>query len=412
MVTTHLLDATLIDGTGRDPVEGAWLRLEDDRIAAIGHGPLTSSPSTYGGRVIDCAGRTVMPGLIDCHTHLAAGDYLNQVHLLPKPVLAARTFNAIRDTLESGFTTIRDAGFTDYGFKQAVNQGLAPGPRMLLATGPISQTGGHSDFRTAEEATLRSPDGLYHPGVVADGVDEVRKAAREVLRRGADQVKVMASGGCTSPTDDVDHSQFTPEELAAIVYEATVRDTYVMAHAYTPASIQNCIAAGVRSIEHGNGVDEETATMMREHATFAVPTIATYEMLAADGSAGGMPAGQVDQVKRVLAKAYDALELLRDTGVRIASGSDVLGPHQHLKTYELELKARVLGPMGALVSATKTSAELLGLDDQIGTLEEGKVADLVIFDGDPLQDIKALQDTARVHVVMTGGMAAVDRTRP
>lgn len=406
MATTYLLNARLIDGTGRDPLERAWLRVEDDRITAVGQ---DASPATGGARVIDCAGRTVMPGLIDCHTHLAAGDYLNQVHLLSKPVLAARTFNAIRNTLESGFTTVRDAGFTDYGFKDAVKQGLVPGPRMLLATGPISQTGGHSDFRTREEDTLRAPDGLYHPGVVADGVDGVRKAAREVLRRGADQIKVMASGGCTSPTDDVDHPQFTHDELAAIVYEATVRDSYVMAHAYTPTSIQNCIAAGIRSIEHGNGVDEHTAVMMREHGTFAVPTIATYEMLAADGAAGGMPEDQVDQVKRVLASAYDALELLRDTGVHIASGSDVLGPHQHLKAYELELKARVLGPMGALVAATKTSAELLGLADRIGTLEEGKLADLLVFDGDPLADIKTLQDTARVHVVMTGGTVAVDR---
>lgn len=408
MATTYVLNARLIDGTGRDPVERAWLRLEGDRIAAVGQG----SPSHgAGARVIDCAGRTVLPGLIDCHTHLAAGDYLNQVHLLSKPVLAARTFNAIRDTLESGFTTVRDAGFTDYGFKDAVRRGLVPGPRMLLATGPISQTGGHSDFRTREEDVPRATDGLYHPGVVADGVDGVRRAAREVLRRGADQIKVMASGGCTSPTDDVDHSQFTRDELAAIVDEATARDTYVMAHAYTPDAIQNCIAAGVRSIEHANGVDERTAVMMREAGTFAVPTITTYELLAADGAAGGMPEDQVDQVKRMLAKAYDALELLRDTGVRIASGSDVLGPHQNFKARELELKARVLGPMGALVAATRTSAELLGLADRIGTLEEGKLADLLVVAGDPLQDIRILQDAADIHVVMTSGTVAVDRTR-
>jgi imidazolonepropionase-like amidohydrolase len=219
----------------------------------------------------------------------------------------------------------------------------------------------------------------------------------------------MASGGCTSPTDDVDHPQFTREELGAIVYEATARDTYVMAHAYTPTSIQNCVAAGVRSIEHGNGIDEETALLMREAGTFAVPTIATYEMLAADGAAGGMPEDQVDQVKRVLAKAYDALALLRDVGVRIASGSDVLGPHQHLKAYELELKARVLGPMGALVAATRTAAELLGLADQIGTLVEGRIADLLVVDADPLEDIKALQDTRRIHLVMTSGTVRVDR---
>lgn len=407
MATTHLLHATLIDGTGADPVEHAWVQIEGDTIVATG----TGNPTSSVGRVIDCGGRTVMPGLIDCHTHLAAGDYLNQVHLLSKPVLAARAFNAIRDTVESGFTTVRDAGFTDYGFKHAVSSGLMPGPRMLLATGPISQTGGHSDFRTAEEDVLRRTDGLYHPGVVADGVDGVRRAAREVLRRGADQVKVMASGGCTSPTDDVDHPQFTDDELAAIVYEATVRDTYVMAHAYTPNSIQRCIRSGVRSIEHGNGVDEETAGLMAKAGTYAVPTIATYEMLAADGADGGMPADQIVQVKKVLASAYDALELLRDAGVHIASGSDVLGPHQGLKAYELELKARVLGPMGALVAATKTSSELLGLDHLIGTVQPGKLADLLIFDGNPIDDIKALQDRSRMHVVMSSGDIVIDRTQ-
>jgi imidazolonepropionase-like amidohydrolase len=401
----QLVNARVISATGEDPRDNMSLRIEGSRITQISQGSL----ATAGAEVIDCAGMTVMPALIDCHTHIAAGDYLNQVQNLSKPVIAARAFRALKDCLDFGITTIRDAGFTDYGFKEAVLEGSAEGPRMKLAIAPLSQTGGHSDFRTREEDRHRETDGLYHPGLVADGADACRRAAREVLRRGADQIKIMASGGCTSPTDHVDHPQFTSEELRAITYEARVQGKYTMAHAYTPASILSCIDAGIRSIEHGNGVNEEAAAAMHKHGTFAVPTIATYELLLRDGAAGGMPEDQIAQVKKVLGTAYEALEILRDSGAKIASGSDVLGPHQAMKTYELELKARVLGTMGAIVAATRTSAELLGLESDLGTVEVGKLADLIILSADPLADISSLQDKSNFHLVMSEGRILRDR---
>lgn len=400
-----LANARLIRADGSDPDDNVFIRVDGSRITKISRNPLPVGNAT----VLDCAGMTVMPGLIDSHTHISAGDYLNKVHLLPTAVNAARGFRALSECLDYGITTIRDAGFTDYGFKQAVQEGSAEGPRMRLAIAPLSQTGGHSDFRTREEADYRRADGIYHPGLVADGPDACRRAAREVLRRGADQIKIMASGGCTSPTDSVDHPQFTDEEMRAIVYEARAQEKYVMAHAYTPQSILACVAAGIRSIEHGNGVDEEAADAMRESGTFAVPTVATYELLLRDGLAGGMPEDQITMVKKVLGTAYEALEILRDRGVKIASGSDVLGPHQSFKTYELELKARVLGPMGALEAATRTNAELIGLDQDLGTVEEGKLADLIVLSRDPLSDIASLQDKSTFHLVLSEGRILRDR---
>lgn len=393
-----LINANLFDGTGADPVPNSWVKVSGGRITGRGTGPAPKTPHT-----IDCAGRTLMPGLIDCHTHLAAVDFLNQIDRYSKPLLAAKTLANMRETLTSGFTTVRDAGFTDIGFKQVQQSGTVSGPRMYVALAPLSQTGGHSDFRAHDDPRPQRTDGLFHPGIIVDGVDECRRGAREVLRRGADQIKIMASGGCTSPTDDVKHPQFTNEELRAIVYEAKVRESYVMAHAYTPASIINCIKAGVRTIEHGNDIDEEAAAAVAASGGFVVPTIATYEFMARDGAAGGMPADQVEMVERVLKRAYSSLEVLTSAGVKIGSGSDVLGIHQPLKAKELEFKARVLGPMKVLVSATRTNAEIIGRGHNLGTVEAGKIADLLVIDGDPLEDITILQDRERIHYVFLEG---------
>ena len=276
-----------------------------------------------------------------------------------------------------------------------------------MAIAPLSQTGGHSDFRQHDDTRAQQTDGLFHPGIIVDGAEECRRGAREILRRGADQIKVMASGGCTSPTDDVRHPQFTSDELQAIVYEARVRDTYVMAHAYTPESILNCMKAGVRTIEHGNDVNEEAAAAVAATGGFVVPTIATYEFMARDGSAGGMPQDQIAMVERVLKSAYTSLEIPSAAGVKIGSGSDVLGIHQPFKAKELEFKARILGAMNVLVAATRTNAEIIGRSQDLGTVEIGKIADLIVVDGDPLEDITMLQDRQRIHYVLLGGRIVV-----
>ncbi|WP_412515982.1 amidohydrolase family protein [Actinomadura madurae] len=407
MTITHLTDATLIDGTGRDPVPRSWLRIENGRVAAVGAG---AAPRGAADEVIDCAGRTVMPGLIDAHAHLGAVDHLDRLLDGPRAVYAAAVLREIRSTLEQGFTTIRDAGYTDAGFRLAIEGGQVPGPRLLVSNGPLSQTGGHSDLRRGHE---REPavmfDGLVWTGVVADGVERVRWAAREVLRAGADQVKVMASGGCASHGDDVTDTQFTREELAAIVHEAGARGRPVIAHAYNPEAIANAVRAGVRSIEHGNLMDEASAALMAERGTYLVPTIATFELLSADGLAVGMTQTQVDQINTVLDSAFTSLRMAMDAGVRIGSGSDLLGRHQPRKALELELQARVTGPLEAIRSATAVNAGLIGRGHDLGTIGEGMIADLLLVDGSPAEDITVLQKKEAVHAVFQSGRRTVDR---
>lgn len=406
MSTLYLTHATLIDGNAEAPLEDAWVRIEDQHIVEVGSGPA----ATGDARVLDCAGRSVLPGLIDAHAHLGATDYLTKLTSGSRAEYAASVFAEQRSTLAQGFTTVRDAGHTDAGFRRAVENGLVPGPRMLVSNGPLTQTGGHADLRPTE---ARDPqvafDGLVWPGVVADGVEQVRWAAREVLRAGADQVKVMASGGCASHGDEVTDTQFTPEELAAIVYEARARGRGVMAHAYNPQAIRNAVLAGVVSIEHGNLLDEESASLMAESGTFLVPTIATFELLAGGGLEMGMTEVQVRQVNDVLALAYSSLALAMDAGVQIGSGSDVLGRYQHRKALALELQAKVMGPMGAIRAATATNARVIGRGEDLGSIAPGYVADLLVVDGTPADDITCLQRPEAIHAVFQSGRLAVDR---
>ncbi|WP_336203883.1 metal-dependent hydrolase family protein [Nonomuraea sp. LPB2021202275-12-8] len=406
MTVNYLIHATLIDGTGRDPVPDSWIRVEDGRIVAVGSGDATCGDAG----VLDCADRTVMPGMIDAHAHLGAVDYLDKLLDGPRALYAAAVFREMESTLRHGFTTVRDAGYTDSGFRLAAESGMAPGPRMLVSNGPLSQTGGHSDFRRRHE---REPvvmfDGLVWTGVVADGVEQVRWAAREVLRAGADQVKVMASGGCASHGDDVTDTQFTREELAAIVYEARARGKHVIAHAYNPGSIANAVEAGVRSIEHGNLLDEAAAKLMADKGTYLVPTIATFQLLSKDGIAMGMTPHQVEQIDTVLDSAFTSLRIAMDAGVRIGSGSDALGRHQPRKALELELQARVMGPLGAVRAATAVNAQIIGRGDDLGTIAEGYLADLLILDGSPADDITVLQNEDAIHAVLQSGRLTVDR---
>lgn len=394
-----LRGARLVDGTGADPVDDAVVVVEDETIVQVGG----TAPS--GGTDVDLSGATLMPGLIDAHAHLTLLDVGDVAfERMSAAVAAAQIFRNCELALQAGFTTVRDAGGADAGLVIAVASGLVAGPR-ILPSGPIlCQTGGHGDFRHAFAHHLEGDlPGLASGSLVCDGPDGVRQAAREAFRRGATQIKVCVSGGVVSHTDRLEDTQFTVEELRAIVEEAEARDSYVLAHSHNVRGIRNGLAAGVRSFEHATFLDAETAAAIAEAGAYIVPTLAVVRLLAAEGKAWGLTDEIVARAAGVEEAMTGAVKLAADAGVKIGSGSDILGIEQNRRGLEVTLKAAILGPMVAVVSATRTNAELLGLDDQIGTVTEGKLADLVAFDGDPLADPDLFDAPDRVRLVVQAG---------
>jgi imidazolonepropionase-like amidohydrolase len=308
--------------------------------------------------------------------------------------------------LDEGFTTVRDAGGLDPAFAQAVADGQIRGPRILPAGSFLSITGGHGDQRWRFDDSEQPPiAGLRAHTEICDGVDAVRRAARKQLRHGATQVKLMASGGVMSPNDPLESLQFSVEEMAAAVQEARAFGRYVMAHCHTSAAMDNALAAGVRSIEHGSILDEATARRMAEQDAYLVPTLVILEILARASAVPEFSRAKLDLVR---GETRGSLARARAAGVHIGSGSDLLGPSQRRRASEIVEKARHMGSMEALMSATRTNAALFCMADRIGTVEEGKDADLVLVDGDPLADISVLADSRNVRVVIKSGAVVKD----
>ena len=402
---TALLNMQVFDGTGQEPYGPGAIVLDGSRIQAIG--PVSRVSIPRDAQVLDLAGKTAIPGLIDAHTHVGwvenrFGVNVEDQH--PGAVYAFAVARNLEECLRYGYTTIRDAGLCDWSVKRAVSQGWIRGPRMFISNTYISQTGGHGDLRQRHDTSERwTPHRLIPAPLICDGVEQVRWAAREQLRQGADQLKVMAGGGAGSPTDPLDAPQFTLEELAAAVYEAKVVKKPVMAHVYVPEGIKNCVKAGVATIEHGNFLDEESAVLMRQHGAYLVPTLTVFEFISRYGREQGMAETTLEKIELGKAAARQGVEIALDAGLRIGSGSDLYGTNGSRRSWELELKAEVMGPVRALVAATKTNAELLGMGDEFGTLEPGKLADVVVVDGDPLEDITILQDATKIVLVMASG---------
>jgi len=402
-------NAFLIDGTGAEPRDGVRVEVAEGRIQAVGDGGRRPP-----GRVLDLHGRTLMPGLIDAHVHIGNLEIRNHLTAQLSPaVYVLRACRNLETDLDLGFTTVRDAAGLDAGFRTAIAQGLIRGPRLLLSVTPLAQSGGSTPPYGPGPDRPMPRNALGILPEICDGADQVRAAARRALGRGANQVKVFADGEvlAAQAADRARPGQwkFSVAELAAAVEVARAAGTYVMAHAYAPQAIRNCLEAGVRSIEHGNLLDEATAAQMARHGVFYVPTLVVYDLLAESGKSLGLDDYSLEKLAAVGTSGRRALELAHRAGVRIASGSDIVGPLQALKGREIAIKAEVLGPMGAIVAQTRTNAELLNLASLIGTVEPGKLADLIVVEGNPLRDPGLFADGLRtVRLVMQEGQVTKD----
>lgn len=387
-----LRNGQLLDVVKGELLGGLEVLIEGGRISAVQ--PQGTAPEA-DAQVFDLNGRTLMPGLIDCHVHvLASNANLGMNALQPNAIIMYRALPILEAMLNRGFTTVRDAGGADWALARSIALGLVPGPRIFAAGKALSQTGGHGDMRARGELLLSEPCSCcFRAGAIArvvDGVDNVRLAVREELQQGANQIKIMASGGVSSPTDPIANTQYSEAEIRAIVDEAEAANTYVMAHAYTARAIRRAIECGVRTIEHGNLVDADTAKLMAEKGAFAVPTQVTYEMLAKHGAEAGLPPDSVAKIEDVRLAGRNALKLFAEAGVEMGYGSDLLGDMHQYQSHELQIRAEVLGNLAALRSATSVAAKILQREGQLGCIAEGAIADLLVVDGNPLEDIGCL----------------------
>lgn len=364
-----------------------------------------------GARLIDVQGRTVMPGLIDLHVHISAVEVnLGRQSSMPNALVTLRSVPLMTAMLRRGFTTVRDAGGAGFAMKQAVDTGLVKGPRLFVSGRALSQTGGHGDMRARSDFLSATP--LCACGVragalarVADGVDAVRRAVREEFQMGADQIKIMASGGVASPTDPIGALGYSEDEIRAIVDEAQRQGSYVLAHAYTAEAIARAVRLGVRSIEHGNLVDAAAAALMAQMGAYAVPTLVTYDALASEGEQYGLGPESLEKLLRVRDAGLGSLEIFKAAGVQMGFGSDLLGPSQRLQSDEFRLRTQALSVAEVLSSATSVGAEVLRMSDRLGQLAPDACADLLVLDGNPLRDIGCLLGQGeKIPLVMKAGV--------
>jgi imidazolonepropionase-like amidohydrolase len=357
-----------------------------------------------GAQVIDCAGRTLMPGLCDAHVHVIAWTAnLGELMRTSAAYTAARAAEIMRAMLMRGFTTVRDAGGADYGLARAVEEGVIAGPRLLFCGHGLSPSGGHADLRGRGEDVVAGP--AMGMGRLCDGVAELQRACRDEIRKGAHHIKLMLNGGVASPTDRIDNLQFSEAEVRAAVEEAEMAGLYVMAHTYTARAVNRAIRLGVRSLEHCNLIDEESVELFLRHGAVMVPTLVTYEALARDGVAAGLPSDLLGKLDRVREAGLQALELAYGAGVPLVYGTDLLGAMHREQLEELAIRAQVQPPIEVIRAATCNAAALFGEAGATGVVAPGARADLLLVDGDPLADLGCLRAPERhLKLVMKAGV--------
>ncbi len=383
-------NASLFDSRKGVMRRDATVVVEGGRIAQV---VFRQKTKIADARVYDLKGKALLPGLIDCHVHVTAVDYdVLRLSMQPPSLITALAKDVLEGMLLRGFTTVRDAAGADFGLAEAIERRVFKGPRLFISGWPLTQTGGHGDARPkGARSMICTCAGLGLFGAVADGVAEVRRAAREQLRNGANQIKVMAGGGVISPTDPIEGTQYSIDELRAICEEAEAANTYVMAHAYSPRSIERAVRAGVRSIEHGNLLDEKSARTMKECGAYLVPTLATYTVMNDEAVGLNLPASGLEKLAKVRRQGIDAIRIAKAAGVPIAFGTDLLG-HMHARqSAEFGLRLPAMTPAEILQSATSVAARLLGQEGKLGVIAPGAAADLLVVAGDPTQSLAPLQ---------------------
>lgn len=409
-MTLILRDATLIDGTGADPKSKTSVVVENDIITGIaGKAPNRREEA----QVYDLSGLTLMPGLIDAHAHLGlAYEFAAEGNpgLVSAAEIAARTFENCNLCLDAGFTTVRDMCGVDGGLVRAIASGAVRGPRVYPSGPAIVQTGGHGHLSgpfCVQDHTLAIP-GLIQMVAICDGPDEVRRQARLNFRRGATQLKVFISGGVVSTTDRLEDTQLTVDELKAAVHEAKARETYVSGHAHNVQSIRNGLQVGLECFEHGTLLDEATAAAMAAAGAALDPTLAVCHLMGSEWRAWGLTEDIVGRMRGLEEHMARSVRTAEAAGVLMGSGSDLLGRRQNRRGLELVLKAKILSPMRAIQCATQGNARIMRLENRLGTIAVGKLADLIAVKGDPLVDPTLFDDPSRVVLVVKGGEVVKD----
>lgn len=393
----------LLDPEQDEVLGGQEILVEGETIKEVSDKPIAAPDAQR----LDCEGGTLMPGLIDCHVHVVLSEvYLRRLEEVPLTLMTARAAASLRGLLDRGFTTVRDTGGADWGIKQAVEQGLLVGPRLFIAGRTIGPTGGHSDARrrTDHGGTCHCCNALAFMTTLADGEAEVRKAVREEMRQGCDHVKIMMSGGVASPYDPLDSLQFSPGEVAAAVEEAEAFGRYVCAHAYSPEAIRRAAEGGVRTIEHGNLIDPPVAALLAEKGMYLVANLIAYYAMREKAAEFGMTADMLEKNEVVIEGGLRSLEICKQAGVPVGFGSDLLGQLQSNQCREFALRAQVLSPMEILRQATLVGAQILRQEGRLGCIRPGALADLILLDGNPLEDIALFErHETSLRVIMKGG---------
>ena len=403
-MTTFLFSGgRFLDPRRDELVDSVEVLVEGERIKEVSDRPIKASGATR----IDLRGKTLMPGLIDAHIHVLMSEV--NIHALdgvPLTLLSARGSVLMKAMLMRGFTSVRDTGGADYGMKLAVENGLYEGPRLFISGAPISQTGGHGDFRKRTQNSFECAccSGLTFTARIADGVPAMIHAVRDELRKGADQIKIMVSGGVASQADPLESLQFRMDEIEAAVEEATRWGSYVCAHAYAAEAIKRAVTGGVRTIEHGNLIDEAGAKLMAQKGAYIVPTLVAYDALKRRGKDYGLTDYSLAKNEIVLEAGVRSLELCRAAGVRIGFGSDLLGQLQNDHCREFLIRAKVMKPIDIIRSATLVNAEIVRQKGKLGEIVADAYADMLVVDGDPTKDVGLFQDDGKhIPAIMKGG---------